>query len=237
MAVLLIICKSVSYYLLLLRLIDSKNYRDLRMKILLISDKVIEHIYSISIAERFRDVDFVISCGDLPNYYLDFIVSTLNKPLFYVMGNHNKDKTYTENGIKCAHPEGCINLDNKIIDYNGVLLMGLEGSMKYSGQQYQYTDAQMNWKIMRMMPYLYIKKLFKKRFVDILVTHAPPSGIHDAEDLCHRGFKSFNGFINRYHPKYMVHGHIHLYGTNNKWLTEVAGTKVINAYGYRVIEI
>jgi len=207
------------------------------MKILLISDKVIEHIYSTSIEERFKDIDFIISCGDLPNYYLEFIVSTLNKPLFYVMGNHNNDKTYTENGIKCAHPEGCINLDNKIIDYNGILLMGFEGSMKYSGQQCQYTEAQMNWKIKRMIPRLCIIKLFKKRFVDILVTHAPPAGIHDAGDLCHRGFKSFSNFINRYHPKFLVHGHIHLYGTNNKWLTEARGTKVINAYGYRVIEI
>ncbi|MBN1298348.1 MAG: metallophosphoesterase [Actinobacteria bacterium] len=68
------------------------------MKILIISDKVVEHIYSPTIEERFKDIDFIISCGDLPCYYLEFIVSMLTKPLFYVMGNHDCGKLYTEKG-------------------------------------------------------------------------------------------------------------------------------------------
>lgn len=207
------------------------------MKVLLISDKVIEHIYSNSIADRMRDIDFVISCGDLPSYYLEFIVTILNKPLFYVMGNHNAGKICTESGIKTGFPEGCVNLNQKIIEYNNVILMGLEGSMKYSGENYQYTDFQMCWKINRLKPKLYINKIFKKRYVDILVTHAPPFKNHDRQDLCHRGFKCFNKYIKIFNPKYLVHGHTHIYGTNNNWLTTVNNTKVINAYGYRIIEI
>jgi len=207
------------------------------MKVLLISDKVIEHIYSNSIADRMNDVDFIISCGDLPAYYLEFIVTTLNKPLFYVMGNHNANKICTESGMKSGFPEGCINLDQRIIEYNNVILMGLEGSMRYSGGAHQYTESQMCWKINRLKPALYVNKIFKKRYVDILVTHAPPFKIHDAPDLCHRGFKCFNKFIKKFSPKYLVHGHMHTYGTNNNWMTAVNNTKIINAYGYRVIEI
>ncbi len=207
------------------------------MKVLLISDKVIENIYSNSIVDRLGDIDFIISCGDLPNYYLEFIVSTLNKPLFYVMGNHNPNEIYTEGGIKSGFPEGCINLDQKIIEYNNLILMGLEGSMKYSGEDYQYTDSQMCWKINRLKPKLYINKIFKKKYVDILVTHAPPYKIHDQQDLCHRGFKCFNKFIKKFSPKYLIHGHIHVYGTDNEWITTVDNTKVINAYGCRIIEI
>jgi uncharacterized protein len=207
------------------------------MKVLLISDKVVDHIYSGTIIERMNDIDFVISCGDLPSYYLEFIVTTLNKPLFYVMGNHNINNVYTEDGIKSAFPEGCINLNQKIIEYNNLILMGLEGSMKYCGGNYQYTDTDMCWKINRLKPKLYLNKIFKKRFVDILVTHAPPYKIHDQEDLCHRGFKCFNKFMKEFKPKYLIHGHTHIYCPGNSWLTVVNGTKVVNAYGFRTIEI
>jgi uncharacterized protein len=207
------------------------------MKILLISDKVVDHIYSNTIAERMEDIDFVISCGDLPNYYLEFIVSTLNKPLYYVKGNHDIKTLYTEEGINIDSPEGCINLNQKIIEQDKLLLMGLEGSMRYNAGNYQYTESKMCLQINKLKPKLYLNKLFKKRYIDILVTHAPPYKIHDAEDLCHRGFKCFNKFIKEFKPKYIIHGHTHFYGTNNDWLTTVNETKIINAYGYRILEI
>jgi len=159
------------------------------MKILIVSDIVVEHIYSSSIAERMKDIDFVISCGDVPNYYLEFIVSMLNKPLFYVNGNHCTERIYTESGVKPDLPEGCINIDQKVIEYKNVFIMGLEGSMRYNRGGCQYTDTQMSYKINRLKPKLYLNKLFKKRYIDILVTHAPPYKIHDQEDLCHRGFR------------------------------------------------
>lgn len=207
------------------------------MKVLLISDSVVEHIYSNSIAERMKDIDFIISCGDVPSYYLEFIVTMLNKPLFYVKGNHCVEKIYCESGTKLDLREGCININQTILEYRNLIIMGLEGSMKYSNGKYQYTDAQMSWKINKLKPKLYLNKIFKKRYVDILVTHSPPYKIHDQEDICHRGFKSFNKFIEKFKPKYLIHGHIHMYGTKNDWITEVNGTKVINAYGYRIIEI
>ncbi|HEY5500514.1 MAG TPA: metallophosphoesterase [Candidatus Humimicrobiaceae bacterium] len=207
------------------------------MKILIVSDTVVEHIYSSSIAERMKDIDFVISCGDVPNYYLEFIVSMLNKPLFYVKGNHCTDRIYTESGVKPDLPEGCINIDQKVIEYKNVIIAGLEGSMRYSRGGCQYTETQMLYKINRLKLKLYFNKMFKKRYIDILVTHAPPYKIHDQEDLCHRGFRSFNNFIEKFKPKYLIHGHIHIYNAKNNWITEVDGTKIINAYGYRVIEI
>jgi len=202
-----------------------------------VSDKIVEHIYSNSIAERMKDIDFVISCGDVPSYYLEFIVSILNKPLFYVNGNHCTERINSDSGTRPDIPEGCINIDQKIIEYRGILIMGLEGSMRYNRGGYQYTDSQMSWKINILKPRLYLNKLFKKRYVDILVTHAPPYKIHDQEDICHKGFKSFNDFIQKFKPRYLLHGHIHYYGTKNDWITMVDNTKVINAYGYRLIEI
>jgi len=206
------------------------------MKILALSDEIVEHIYSPSIVKRMQDVDFVISCGDLPSYYLEFIVTMLSKPLFYVFGNHHKDFINTEKCIKRNHPGGCINIDNRIIAYKDILIGGLEGSMRYNNGKHQYTDFEMCMKINRLKPKLYLNKLLKKKYIDILITHAPPYKIHDGEDLCHKGFKCFNKFIKAYKPKYLIHGHIHLYKTGDNWQTVANSTKVINAYGYRIIE-
>lgn len=207
------------------------------MKALLISDKIVEHIYSNSISERLKDIDFVISCGDLPNYYLEFIVSTLNKPLFYVMGNHFNNGVHTENGLSQRHPEGCIDIDGKIVEFDNIVMAGFAGSMRYNNGNYQYTDSQMQLKAFRLRARLFIRKLLGKRGIDIIVTHAPPFEIHDGEDLCHRGFKVFKELIDIYKPKFFIHGHTHLYGVDNKWKTQVGNTEVINAYGFRIIEI
>jgi Icc-related predicted phosphoesterase len=207
------------------------------MKILAVSDKIVDIIYTPSIETRLSDVDLVISCGDLPNSYLEFIVTVLNKPLFYVFGNHHRNTIYTEKGKKTGGPEGCINIDDRIVEYKGLLIGGLEGSMRYSPGEHQYSDFEMCMKINRMKPRLYYNKIFKKKYIDILVTHAPPLGIHDGEDLCHRGFKCFNSFIKRFRPKYLVHGHIHYYGPDYEWMTGVNGTKVVNAYGFQILEV
>ncbi|MBN2072945.1 MAG: metallophosphoesterase [Actinobacteria bacterium] len=206
------------------------------MKILAVSDKVDDLIYTPSLAERMKDIDLILSCGDLPNNYLEFIVTMLNKPLFYVFGNHHKDKIYCENRIITGGAEGCVNIDNKVVEYNGILIAGFEGSMRYNIGKHQYTDFQMCMKINRLKPRLVFNRIFKKRYIDIILTHSPPYGIHDQEDLCHTGFKCFNTLIKKYEPKYFIHGHIHLY-SKKQWMTEVGSTKVINAYGYRVLEI
>jgi Icc-related predicted phosphoesterase len=43
--------------------------------------------------------------------------------------------------------------------------------------------------------------------------------------------------MDRFQPRYLIHGHIHLYGRDQVWRTTYRNTEVINAYGYRVLEI
>lgn len=59
------------------------------MKFLCVSDQIDPLVYSNNAKERFADVDAVLCAGDLPSGYIDFIVSTLNKPTFFIFGNHN----------------------------------------------------------------------------------------------------------------------------------------------------
>ncbi len=209
-----------------------------KLKILSVSDEVVNIIYSPAAKEHFGDVDLVLSCGDLPFYYLEFIVDILNVPLYYVYGNHDRRVEYTHRGVTKTFPGGCINLDKRVVDHKGLLIGGLQGSMKYSQDaRYQYTDLEMYLRVLDMTPTLLLNRLRKGRYLDILITHAPPYGIQDGKDLCHTGFKAFLWLIERYRPRYLLHGHVHLYGHKQKATTVYQGTQVINTCGYRVMEV
>jgi Icc-related predicted phosphoesterase len=209
------------------------------MKILTVSDKVNELIYSPAIKHLFGDVDLVLGCGDLPLHYLEFIVTMLGGPLFYVVGNHaNAVKQLHRPKQEWQYPGGCENIDGRVVRYRGLLLAGLEGSMRYNNQEYfQYTDQEMARKAWGLVPGLMLNKLLYGRYLDILITHAPPKGVHDRPDLCHQGFRSFLTLMDRFKPRYLIHGHIHLYGPNQTTESVYAQTRVINTYSYRILEI
>jgi len=202
------------------------------MKILCISDQIDPLVYSNSIKERFSDVDIILSAGDLPLDYLDFIVSSLNKPLFFVFGNHNNHEMATNS----FEGNGCIHIGSKVQKGEGLILAGLGGSMRYNTGDNQFTDFQMYMEIIKIIPRLLINRLIHGRYLDILLTHAPPCGVHDKQDKCHQGFKAFLWFMKRFKPKYLVHGHIHLYDLSDPRKSRWMETTVINAYSHYVID-
>ena len=59
------------------------------MRILALSDQVVDRIYTLVSQGHFAGVEMVFGCGDLPYNYLEYLVSMLNVPLFYVPGNHD----------------------------------------------------------------------------------------------------------------------------------------------------
>ncbi len=207
------------------------------MKILVVADKVVELIYGPNIRKYFGDVEFVLSCGDLPYDYLEYIVTMLNVPVFYVRGNHDREWEPAAEGVMRASPGGCVDLHRRLVRHKGLAIAGLEGSIRYKPGPFQYTDWEMGWHAASLWPRLWLNRWRNGRALDILVTHAPPQGIHDQADLCHQGFRSFVRFIDCFRPRYLVHGHIHLYGHNQHWRTNYHGTEVINAFGYRVLGI
>lgn len=196
------------------------------MRILSVSDYVVPELYDQFDSEKFSNIDLILSCGDLPPEYLSFLLSTLNVPLYYVRGNH--DIRYDS-----KPPLGCANLHGKFVSFKGLKLFGLEGSRWYNGGPSQYTEKEMKKKIFTLMPSLWWHRNF-----NIIITHAPPRYIHDEEDPCHRGFKSYNKLIERYQPDYFIHGHIHKKFTDASQRVTLAGrTKVINTFGYNILEI
>lgn len=195
------------------------------MKILAVSDEESKYYYEFYTPGKLREYDLILACGDLRVSYLEFLVTMARCPLLYVHGNHD-DRFQRE-------PEGCICIDDKIYEYQGVRILGLGGSYRYRKGQYMYTERQMRRRVRR----LWLPLLRHKGF-DILVTHAPARHLHDLDSLPHRGFACFVQLLNRYRPRYFVHGHIHLnYGGEIPRQSTYGDTTIINACGYCSFEI
>ncbi len=202
------------------------------MQVLAVSDIVNETLHSPAVRQVACGVEMVLACGDLPSDYLEYIVSMLDVPLFYVMGNHGTS------GSEKEEPEGAQNIDGHVVEYKGILVAGLEGSMRYNNKpRYQYTENEMRAKIARMSPALMMNRARYGRYLDVLITHAPPFGIHDGTDLPHRGFKSFLWFIKHYQPRYLIHGHMHLYDNRTETTTLLGTTIVVNTYGFKILDL
>jgi len=202
------------------------------MKILSLSDVTLPFIYSPQIRQRFPDVDLVIACGDLPYYYTEYVISALDRPLFYVRGNHDKRVEVSQEGERTG-PGGGVDLHRRLVRHEGLLLAGVEGSLRYRPGRFQYSQFEMWWFVLTLAPRLLVNRLRFGRYLDIFVTHAPPAGIHDKTDLPHRGIKAFRWFIQVFQPAIHFHGHIHIYNPETTTETRLGQTRVINTYGYR----
>ncbi len=196
------------------------------MKILVLADEESKSLWDYYTPDKLEGVEMIIACGDLRAEYLEFLVTMTNLPLFYVPGNH--DAKYETNP-----PDGCINIDGKIVEYKGIRMMGLGGSMNYKQGPYLYSEGQMRRRILKLKHQIYRKSGF-----DILVTHAPAAGYGDMEDYAHRGFVCFNNLIKHFHPIYMIHGHVHKTYQHrfNRITKHPSGTKIVNAFDKYIFE-
>lgn len=201
------------------------------VNIMALSDRVLDWVYSSQVRENYPDVDLVVGCGDLPFYYLDFLVSVLDKPLVYVCGNHDQTPQYTADGRTLTRVQGGQNIHATTTRAKGLLLAGLEGSIRYRpNASLMYDETEMRFQISRLLPGLLHNRIRHGRFLDIFVAHSPPFGIHDRPDPAHTGFKVFLPFLRAFKPRYMLHGHIHLYRQDATRVTQFGPTTIINVY-------
>jgi calcineurin-like phosphoesterase family protein len=217
-----------------------------RIKILCVADEVDLLVYSNSIKERFGDVDLILSAGDLPDEYLSFIVSMLNKPMVSVAGNHdspdrqNKHPLQGAGFLELAAGKDCSGTGRvsfSLRKESGLRILGIPGSMWYSGGPHQYTDRQMGFRLAKLIPGILLRRLFGLRGADIILAHSPPKGIQDGKDLPHRGFAAFPWLIKIARPYFFIHGHVHVYDSREAREASLAGTRIINVYGHKVVEL
>lgn len=198
------------------------------MRILVLADEESKYLWDFYEKSKFDGIDLIISCGDLKASYLTFLATLTNLPVLYVHGNH--DGRYEQ-----KPPEGCICIDDDLYVYEGVRILGLGGAQKYNYGPHQYTEKEMAARVRKLR-----RKLRKNKGFDILITHSPAYQFNDGEDLPHRGFQVFHDLIQKYHPRYFVHGHMHTsYDWRLNMRREVAydeHTTVVLAYERHIIE-
>ena len=196
------------------------------MKILILSDVESKYLWDYFEKEKLEGIDLILSCGDLKPQYLSFLASFTKAPVLYVRGNH--DDCY-----EIDPPDGCICIEDSIYNFNGLRIMGLGGSINYNNGKNQYTQNQMKKRVKRMW-----FKIMRNHGFDILLTHAPAAGFHEGDDRAHKGFDIFSELIDRYHPKFFIHGHVHKdYSRNFVRQDQIGDTTVINGYERFTLEI
>jgi Icc-related predicted phosphoesterase len=195
------------------------------MKILTLADTESKYLWDYFEKDKLKGIDLIISCGDLAPQYLSFLATFAPAPVLYVHGNHDD----------CYHmtpPDGCICIDGSIYNFRGVRILGLGGSIRYKQGTHQYTQGEMNRRVVRLAP-----KLLYYGGIDILVTHAPAAGINDGGDYAHQGFEAFGRLLDTCHPSYFIHGHVHAnYGREFRRQMDYGYTTIVNAYERYVVD-
>jgi len=208
------------------------------MRILAVSDEEVPWIHSGQLEERCANIDLIISCGDLPFDYLEYIVARLNKPAFYVHGNH--DPSF-QRGVESQklEPEGWINLDVKRARLGNWRLTGLEGCHRYKSEgEYQYTQSEQWLRVFWLARQMAQGLARWNRGSDIMISHAPLRGIHDDKDMAHNGFEAFNWLAKTFRPRLWLHGHQHRnYNRLQTGETKLGDTLIVNVHPYRILDL
>lgn len=188
------------------------------MRILAVSDEECPALWEYYVPGRLKEYDLILSCGDLKADYLSFLVTMARCPLLYIHGNH--DESYDR-----RPPEGCDCIEDKLIIYNGLRILGLGGCRQYHPGKFQHTEAHMRRRIRKLH-----RQIKHAGGVDLVLTHAPAQGLGDAEDPAHKGFEALRELLDQYHPQYLVHGHVHMrYAHDTPRTITYENTTIINA--------
>lgn len=191
---------------------------------LAVSDEVEPQLIDERTVDAQGRVDLVIGCGDLPADYLDALATAYGAPLVFVRGNHDPP---AGQGDYLAAAE----IDGRVVKEKGLLIAGLEGSIRYSDGPHQYSERQMLAKV-RLL-----RLRLRLRHPDILITHGPPAGVNEGTDSPHMGLKAIRRAVEWMRPRLLLHGHVHAYGREIAREAQLGETRVINVVGHRLIEL
>jgi Icc-related predicted phosphoesterase len=194
------------------------------LRLLAVSDEVEPQLVDERTVAAQGRIDLVVGCGDLPSDYLDVLSTVYSAPLLFVRGNHDLP------GRQGDYPAAA-EIDGRVVREQGLVIAGLEGSIRYSEGAHQYSERQMMAKVLALRVRLGARRL------DILITHGPPAGVNEGSDAPHRGLKAVRRAVEWMRPRYLLHGHVHPYGREIPREAMLGETRVINVVGHRLLEI
>jgi uncharacterized protein len=194
------------------------------VRLLAVSDEVQPQLLDERTVASKGRIDLVIGCGDLPADYLDALSTLYAAPLLFVRGNHDLP------GRQGDYPPGA-EIDGLVVAEKGLLVAGLEGSIRYSDGPHQYSERQMMAKVLALRVRLRLRR------PDILITHGPPAGVNEGTDGPHRGLRAVRRAVEWMRPRLLLHGHVHPHGRDIVREAQIGKTRVINVVGHKLIEL
>jgi uncharacterized protein len=186
-----------------------------RMKVLAIADR--EPKIDIPAAVEAEGIELIVTLGDLNREFLLPLERVINIPKIGVYGNHDSG-TYME-GL------GIWDMHLKIWDYKGLRFGGFQGCVRYkeNPQAIMYTQTEASQMMAGFPP------------VDIFISHCPPRGINDEEEIAHQGFDALLDYIERSPPKVLLHGHT--YPTEETMVKQHGDTRIEYVFEHKILEL
>lgn len=199
------------------------------IRLLAISDERDPTLESAASRAGMGAIDLIVGAGDLEPEYLSFVADAFHAPLRYIRGNHDEGPAWadTRRGL-LPNPMR----DGAIVQEVGVRLVGFSGSPVYNQGGMQVSALGMWLRVMAASG-----RASRQRPV-IVVTHAPPRGVNDDQDLAHRGFTAFRWLADRLEPPLWLHGHTALVrrGIDDRTARH-NGTLFYNCTGATLVEL
>lgn len=184
------------------------------MKILAIADRPPRA--SIKETVEREHPDLIATLGDLDLFSLPGLDGVTNIPKIGVYGNHCSGNYFGDLGIEDMHL--------KTKEVAGVLFGGFQGSIRYkAGDAPMYTEEEAA-ALLKDFPY-----------VDVMLAHSPPRGVHDEDDPAHRGLEALREYVLRAQPRYFIHGHT--YASTATRESTLGATRVIHVYADQVLAL
>ena len=184
-------------------LFAARGDRPLRM--LAISDEREPSLDSQRTREALEPIDLIVGCGDLQAEYLTFLADAFRVPLIYVRGNHDVGAAWRREQRESL-PEPLT--DGRLHEELGLRVMGFSGSPRYNDRELQFSEGTM-W-VRAVVAGL---RVGRGRRPILVISHTPPRGMNDDDDLPHRGFTAFRWLADRLAPPLWLHGHTALVRT------------------------
>lgn len=164
-----------------------------------------------------NQIELVVTLGDLTREDILSLERITHIPKIGVYGNHDSGNYMEELGIWDMHL--------KTWHYNGVTFGGFQGCVRYKDnpEAIMYTQAEAG----QMMAG------FPK--VDVFLSHCPPRGINDEEEVAHQGFDALRSYLDTMQPRVWMHGHT--YPTEETIVRQHGLTRVEYVFEYKVLTI
>jgi hypothetical protein len=184
------------------------------MKILAVADRPPKMPFRKTIEREHPDL--IATLGDLDMYDLRGLDAITDIPKIGVYGNHCSGNYFGDYGIE--------NMHLKTKEINGVLFGGFQGSIRYKkGDAPMFTEEEAT-ELLKDFPY-----------VDVMLAHSPPKGIHDEDDPAHQGLQALREYVERVHPKYFLHGHTYVSTATQEDM--LGTTKVVHVYADQILNL